>query len=1066
MRDIEVALSQDRARIAVLTRGQDVRIVGTDGTVRAVDASDTIALALHGDELWAASASSLRVFGVADGDLRHEFAAGLPAGNHELVVVPPDSGKRAAVVTGRPAQWLELQAGSSFHIHEVATSGVVLDAVLPDGRLVVESLDHAIELQAADGTVSHRIALRPNEAVVACQVSDGRHPLVLVVRDEVSHTLCALNAEGQRLFELSIAAPKRLRISRRRQFAFALLSTNELIAIDLRYGRCLSRVQAPFPVADFDVSADASSFVIARAHDGGPQLAILTYRELFSPGGDAVLSRAFAGAAAEGTDAAPGPEIQRAEIAEPAPASPPLHSEPRQPVRVETRSPDWRARVHPAREEHRPDAARRPAPPPQRPPVAPVHTGVNASAPRAPLPSRVPIPNAPAPEVLATHVFALVERIRATLRLRRIERGAPGNATEAERGFRAADEHASFLEAQYAIPFVELCQSLALDQLDRQTLALAVAPYLDDTIRAEIRLFRGDPSRGHVDGGLAVELFCRTRIEAIANAHCFGPDMALVASGLLQIVPPHLPHRPSPLECELVPTERLLGILRGELVLVPPSLGRFRVSTIDDAAGVVDAADRAKLFDLAQAAHRTHPGCSILVAGPPGIGRSHAASALAAACGYRGLLEVDAVTLPRASRELTQTLGNLAREAVLAESALLLRQIERARFEAEQWSALEAAARRAPTLLLFCDTALKRQMGAVTVAFEIGRPAPNVRADAWAQDLHRVGLILPPEEVDTLARQYALGRDRIAATVALANALAANQGSQIGLAELDASARTQLQSELSQYAYRGNPRATLADLVLPEDTRTSIEELIHAVRVRPQVMARWGFEERLPRGRGICALFNGPSGTGKTLAATVVANELALPMFRINVGSIVDRYVGETEKNLSRLFEEAADHHAVLLFDEADSLFSKRVETRDATDRYSNMQINVLLTLIENHEGFVILTTNMKSGIDSAFLRRIAYKVTFYAPDEDERYQLWRTHIPDLVPLADDVDLHALAHQYNLSGGQIKNIVLRAATRAWDSPPITQQLFREAIVAEVQSGGGVIAAPTRQAAGE
>ena len=221
-------------------------------------------------------------------------------------------------------------------------------------------------------------------------------------------------------------------------------------------------------------------------------------------------------------------------------------------------------------------------------------------------------------------------------------------------------------------------------------------------------------------------------------------------------------------------------------------------------------------------------------------------------------------------------------------------------------------------------------------------------------------------------------------------------------------------------------------------------------------MQEWGFGSLLSRGTGIICLFDGPPGTGKTLTAEVLARTLDLELHRINVGQIVDKYVGETEKNLVRLFEQIIPERTLLLFDEADSLFGSRVKVNTSSDRYANMAVNTLLQLIERYPGVVILTTNLKERIDSAFMRRITYKVVFEEPDEEMRLALWTNHLPGEAPLADDVDLPALAKSFKLSGGNIKNATLRAALAAAESGLITQQILYEQACLEAEATGMLV----------
>jgi len=193
------------------------------------------------------------------------------------------------------------------------------------------------------------------------------------------------------------------------------------------------------------------------------------------------------------------------------------------------------------------------------------------------------------------------------------------------------------------------------------------------------------------------------------------------------------------------------------------------------------------------------------------------------------------------------------------------------------------------------------------------------------------------------------------------------------------------------------------------------------------VLGQWGFDRTLNRSTGTSALFAGPPGTGKTMAAEVIAGELGLDLYAIDLATVVDKYVGETEKNLDKIFAEADQVHGVLFFDEADALFGKRSEVRDAHDRYANVEVAYLLQRMESFDGIAILATNLRANIDEAFARRLDAVVDFPMPDDEHRLELWELGLPAGVPRADDVDLEFCARAFELSGGNIKNITLAAA---------------------------------------
>jgi SpoVK/Ycf46/Vps4 family AAA+-type ATPase len=215
------------------------------------------------------------------------------------------------------------------------------------------------------------------------------------------------------------------------------------------------------------------------------------------------------------------------------------------------------------------------------------------------------------------------------------------------------------------------------------------------------------------------------------------------------------------------------------------------------------------------------------------------------------------------------------------------------------------------------------------------------------------------------------------------------------------------------------------DLVLPEPQKSVLRQIAVHVRHRLAVYDTWGFASKGTRGLGISALFAGESGTGKTMAAEVLANELHLDLYRIDLASTVSKYIGETEKNLRRVFDAAEDSGAILLFDEADALFGKRTEVKDSHDRYANIEVSYLLQRMEAYRGLAILTTNLKSALDPAFQRRLRFAVEFPFPDQQQREQIWRGIFPTATPL-DRID-HAKLARLNVTGGHIRNIAMNAA---------------------------------------
>jgi SpoVK/Ycf46/Vps4 family AAA+-type ATPase len=278
-----------------------------------------------------------------------------------------------------------------------------------------------------------------------------------------------------------------------------------------------------------------------------------------------------------------------------------------------------------------------------------------------------------------------------------------------------------------------------------------------------------------------------------------------------------------------------------------------------------------------------------------------------------------------------------------------------------------------------------------------------------------------------VVQQFQFGPQAVRQAVIAARyaAVMNGQGDVVSMTELWEACRQQSQWQLDDLAQRIEPAYGWDDLVLPAEVDAQLREIGAQVMYRHLVYGAWGYEHRLNRGRGISALFAGASGTGKTMAAEVLANELKLPLYRIDLAGVVSKYVGETEKNLRRIFHSAEQSGTVLFFDEADALFGKRTDVKDSHDRYANIEVNYLLQLMETYSGLAILATNRRQAIDRAFLRRLRFVVDFVFPGVYHRRRIWRRVFTSDVPLG-RIDYNQLA-QLEIAGGNIHSIALNAA---------------------------------------
>jgi SpoVK/Ycf46/Vps4 family AAA+-type ATPase len=306
--------------------------------------------------------------------------------------------------------------------------------------------------------------------------------------------------------------------------------------------------------------------------------------------------------------------------------------------------------------------------------------------------------------------------------------------------------------------------------------------------------------------------------------------------------------------------------------------------------------------------------------------------------------------------------------------------------------------------------------------------------------------------VGGLARRFRLTEAAIDATVARAVRQAAWDGRPVTAGDLWAAARRQPDHDLERLATLVTPVWTLDDLVVSPQVRAQLTELLAHVAYQDEVLDGWGFRRRLPRGQGVAALFSGPPGTGKTMAAEAVAHALHQDLYRVDLAAVVSKWLGETEKNLAAAFDEAERSGAVLLFDEADALFGKRTEVHDARDRYANLEVNYLLQRVEAFTGLVILATNRKSSLDEAFTRRLRFMVGFEMPSPADRRRLWPRSFPPEAR-RDDLDWDALAAG-ELPGASIQAVALSAAfLAASDGGCITRAHVEAALGREYEKLG-------------
>jgi hypothetical protein len=567
-----------------------------------------------------------------------------------------------------------------------------------------------------------------------------------------------------------------------------------------------------------------------------------------------------------------------------------------------------------------------------------------------------------------------------------------------------------------------LVHLFGLTPFERNVLLLCLAPELDPTFERLYAYVQDDVTRKYATPHLALTLFGGEDEPGTRNS--FLPESPVRRFRLVILDPGPLPAavqggRPMRLDERIVdylrginrPDERVSDLLRP----IPP---------VPISQSHHDLVDRLQRFTESGARQGPWPALNLI--GPPGTGKRAVVQAL---CNYLGLqlYGLDIARLPAPGSESQELLPLMEREAVLLQMALYL---DAAGIDPSDKTTTASIADVIERLGVFVVVGSRErwQGEREMVTLRVPKPDANTQREIWQQALADIDGSLNGH-VEAIVQQFDFGPETVARAVTAgktrASLRASDGGAEPTVDDLWQACREQAGWHLDELAQHITPCYTWEDMVLPEDVFGQLQELAAQVANRPRVYEDWGFGVRLNRGRGISALFSGPSGTGKTMAAEVLANHLELDLYRVDLAGVVSKYIGETEKNLRKVFEAAEQSGAILFFDEADALFGKRTEVKDSHDRYANIEVNYLLQRMEDYRGLAILATNRKSTLDRAFMRRLRFLVDFPFPDAHNRRNIWRKVFPHQVPV-DRLDYDGLS-RLELAGGNIRNIVLNAA---------------------------------------
>jgi hypothetical protein len=616
---------------------------------------------------------------------------------------------------------------------------------------------------------------------------------------------------------------------------------------------------------------------------------------------------------------------------------------------------------------------------------------------------------------------------------------------DAEKALRAMDDAAN---ADPPPAMKILAQRLGLSQFEQDILLLCAAMELDTRIPALCAQYQNEPNRPYPTFALAFSIFDDPSWDALSA------ERPLRYWRLIEINQPGAtPLTMSALRAD----ERIVNYLKGLNHLddrLTPFLAPFDLSGEGEAflaashRAIAESVER--VLRLGQTENRPPV---IQLTGTDSVSKQQVALQVFSNLGLQGF-RLPGELLPSAAGELEILARLWHRESTLLPLALYLDAVDAAENSGTsgRYQLFNRFVARCGTLN-FLDTREPRPgLGLNAPAFEIDKPTASEQHEAWKEALCDNAGECP----DRLAGQFNLNLPGIRhiASAVLADREKDKDASNL-LERLWDACLSRTRPRLDRLAQRIEPKATWKELVLPEEPLRLLHEIAAQVRQRGKVYDEWGFRQRMSRGFGISALFAGESGTGKTMAAEVIANELRLDLYRIDLSAVVSKYIGETEKNLRRVFDAAEDGGVILLFDEADALFGKRSEVKDSHDRYANIEVNYLLQRMEAFHGLAILATNMKNALDQAFMRRLRFIVNIPFPGIAERKQIWEGAFPrddherglPGTPV-DELDYDHLT-RLNLAGGSIHNVALNAAFLAARSgTPVTMPLVFEAARSE------------------
>ncbi len=997
--------------------------------------------AFVGNELWAVAAGTLHRLSPSSGK-----AVGATA--H---VSDDDSGRllTAQNEQSRSALW----RGGQTHLVSLAGSDVLIDDVDVANEVFIISLggrrmllaDDKV-IQVRDGSQALATTRLPNGgSVVGGGSLMGGRALGVLASADGDAAMMVLRPSGAMVHTVPLPPARRCAIAEARGVALVATNDGALIAVDLRFGRVLAEAKAPIPVDDLAIDVNGKYVTLAGFREDDTLAVLhLSYAELFG----------IAGArSAEHNRAKEEPEDAGSPDAEPSPSAEEQPVEPQRPIVV----PDT----------HLAGLGRPPTPSTVRAPpgTTPYRSAVEhldellelvgARVARAITDAwdsgRLSLPTHDE-RPFQSEVFALTGGSGHNAQ----EELAAADLKVTELSARVGRRQSATLAAGRRVPFVEIADEFALSNVATRVLLLVAAPSLRGEIARLYGILANDEARPICDRHL-VQVILAGNDRALSHrvAAELDSDAPLVRHGLVRVgAAANDFFLFAPLAADPVLLARLRGDdLSGDSAGSVTSMRHGTPNQLTQLA-LPEELKRDLVLAMTRPAPPDRP-VRLVLRGRRGAGRRATMAALAARAG-RSLAVINAERLPRQGVRFAAALRIELMRAGLRGAVPCISEVEVLdTSDAEGLEAVRSVIRGHGGPVLFrTSPEHKPPIDPGYLDFTIPPLSETARVEFWRTALARRSLVAAG--ADELGARFRIGPGTIETVIdnAVQRRDAEPEPAEDATADLDAAARQHIDTRLGNVATHLTRLARWEQVALPDDVLDSIREFLSRVKHRRKVYEEWGYDARMLTSRGLTALFHGPPGTGKSMVAGLIARELALDLYRVDLAQITSKWIGETEKNLSEVFDAAEDGQCVILFDEADSLFAKRTEVKSSVDRYANLEVNYLLQRLDTFEGVAILTTNLEGSLDQAFKRRLSLRLAFPFPDEEMRVRLWLAHIPPEVPTAGDFDFEDLARRFPLSGGYIRNSALRAAfLAAQEGVSLSQQHMLRAIHLEYREMG-------------